>query len=79
MLHDCTLQEVLEDIGPYIRDCLRRDAGFRDRLWIFISFVPPFNHMPLHASVVRIGHRDLDQRLQYGPHIGALSWGSPDQ
>ena len=67
VLHDCTPQEVLEDIGPYIRDCLRRDAGFRDMLGIFISFVPPFNHIALHAGVVRIGRRDLDQRPQYGP------------
>ena len=66
-LYDCTPQEVLEDIGPCLRDCLRDDARFRDRLWIFVSFAPPFNYIALHAGVVGAGHRDLDRQPQYGP------------
>jgi len=70
VLCDCTPQEVLEVIGPYIRDCLRGDARFGDRLGAFISFAPPFSHIALHAGVIGIGHCDLDRRPQYGPPCG---------
>ena len=68
-LCDCTPQEV---VGPYIRDRLWRDARFRDRLWIFVSFAPPSNHIALHASVVGVGYRDLDRRPQYRPPYGCF-------
>ena len=71
-LCDCTPQEVLEVVGPYIRDRLWRDARFRDRLGIFISFASPFNHIALHASVVGVGYRDLDRRPQYRPPYGCF-------
>ena len=71
-LCDCTPQEVLEVVGPYIRDCLWRDARFRDRLGIFISFASPFNHIALHASVAGVGYRDLDRRPQYRPPYGCF-------
>jgi len=71
-LCDCTPQEVLEVIGPYIRDCLRGDARFGDRLGIFVSFAPLFNHITLHVGVVGVGYRDLDRRPQYGLPYGCF-------
>ena len=67
-LHDCTPQGILEVIGPYIRDYLRRDARFRDRLRIFVSFTS--SCILLHASVVGVGRHDVNRLPQDGPPHG---------
>ena len=67
-LEDCTPQEILEVIGPYIRDYFQRDARFRDRLGMFVSCIPP--RISFHASVVGVGCRGLDQLPRHGPPYG---------
>jgi hypothetical protein len=62
-LYECTLQEVLEVIGPYIRDYLRRDVRFRDRLGISVSSIS--QSISFHASVVGV-----DRLPQDGPPYG---------
>jgi hypothetical protein len=62
-LHQCTLQEVLEVIGPYIRDYLRRDVRFRDRLGMYVSSTS--RYISFHASAVGV-----DRLPQDGPPCG---------
>jgi hypothetical protein len=73
--HQCTLQEVIEVIGPYIRDYLRRDARFRNRLGVSISSVP--YRIVFHASVVGVGYRGPNRLPQncspYGNFEASLS------
>jgi len=73
MLDNCTPQEVLEDVGPYIRDYLRRDPRFRDRLGMFLRSRTHF--FLICASVVGDGHRGLDRLPQNGPPYGRFSVG----
>ena len=67
-LLDCTPQGVLEVVGPYIRDYLRRDPRFGDRLGMFVSCVPPC--ISFHASVVGVGCRGPDRLPHHGPPYG---------
>jgi hypothetical protein len=67
-LFQCTPQEVLEVIGPYIRDYLRRDARFRDRLGMFVSSAA--RRISFHASVVGIGYNGPNRLPEYGPPYG---------
>jgi len=63
-LLDCTPQEVLEVIGPYIRDYLRRDPRSRDRPGISLRFNT--HCISVRASVVGVGHRGPDRLPQDG-------------
>jgi len=66
MISDCTSQEVREEIGPYIRDHLRRDLRFRDsRLGILLESI--IHYISVSASVVGVGHRGPDRQPQDGP------------
>jgi hypothetical protein len=65
LLEDCTPQEVLEVIRPYIRDYLRRDARFRDRLGMCVSSTP--HSISFHASVVGVGHNGPNRPSERGP------------
>jgi len=67
-LYDCTPQEVLEVIGPYIRDYLRRDPRFRDRLEIVV--LSTVRCISFHASVVGVGYHGPNQLPQHGPPYG---------
>jgi len=53
-LENCTAQEVLEVIGSYVPDCLRRDARFRDRLAISLRLNT--RSVSLWASVAGVTH-----------------------
>ena len=67
-LHNYTPQGILEVMGPYIRDYLRRDPRFRDRLGMLLR-----SHaycILVCASVVGVGNRDPDRLLQDGPPYG---------
>ena len=63
--YDCTPEGVLEVIGPYIRDYLRRDPRFRDRLEMIV--LPTTHCITLHAGVVGVGCHDPNRLPQYGP------------
>ena len=67
-LRDCTLQEVLGTIGPYIRDYLRRDARFRDSLGMFISSTSLC--VFFYACAVKAGHHGPNRLSQHGPPYG---------
>ena len=67
-LHDCTPQGVLEVIGPYIRDYLRRDPRFKDRLGMSISSTP--SCISFHASVFGVGCYGPNRLPQRGPPHG---------
>ena len=69
-LCDCTQQEVLEVIGPYIRDYLRRDHRFRDRLGMIVSSI--IRCISFHASVVGIGFHGQNRLPQHGPPNGSF-------
>jgi len=69
-LHDCTPQGVLEVIGPYIRDYLRRDPRFRDSLGMFVSSTS--NCISFHASVAGVGCCGPNQLPQHGPPCGTF-------
>ena len=64
-IHDCTPQGVLEVIGPYIRDYLRRDPRFRDRVWMLVSSTAYY--ISFHASVVGVGCHGPHRARQCGP------------
>jgi len=66
-LHDCTPQGVLEVIGPYIRDYLRRDPRFKDRLGMFVSSTP--SHIAFKSSI-GVGHDGLNQQPRRGTIYG---------
>ena len=68
MLYDCTPQEVLEAIGPHIRDYLRRDPRFGDRLWMLVSST--IYYITFHASVVGVGCHGPDRVQRRGPPYG---------
>ena len=68
MLYDCTPQEVLEVIGPHIRDYLRRDPRFGDRLWMLVSST--VYYITFHASVVGVGCHGPDRVRRHGPPYG---------
>jgi len=68
-LQDCTPQEVLEVIGPYIRDYLRRDPRFRDRLGLFVSSTPSYIKF---RSNVGVQHDGSNRRPRYGPIYGSF-------
>lgn len=63
--HDCTLEEVSGTIVPWIRDYLRRDARFGDRLGIFASC--DSRSISLHVNVVGVECPGADQLPQDGP------------
>jgi hypothetical protein len=68
-IHNCTPQEVLEVVGPYIRDYLRRDGRFRDRLGIYVSSLR--STILFHASVVGVGEHGpslLPEHVQDSPY-----------
>jgi len=67
-LYDCTPQEVLEVIGPYIRDYLRRDPRFGDRPWMLVS--SNIYYITLHASIVGAGCHGPDRLPRHGPPYG---------
>ena len=58
--YDCTLKEIREIIGPYIRDYLRRE----DRLGISLSSTDPLS---LHASAIGTRRHGPDRLPQQGP------------
>jgi len=68
ILCDCTQQEVLDVMGPYIRDYLRRDPRFRDRLGILVS--SSSSCIWFHASVVGVGYHGPKRLPQHGPPYG---------
>jgi len=70
-LCDCTPQEVLEVMGPYIRDYLRRDSRFRDRLGIVVSST--LNCISFHATVVGVGCHAPNRLLQHGAPNGRFN------
>ena len=76
-LCDCTPQEVLEIMGPYIRDYLQRDPRFRDRLGIFVSSAS--NCISFHASVVGVGYHGPNRLPQHGPPYGRFKAILPQQ
>jgi hypothetical protein len=57
-IDDCTPQEVLAVIGPYIRDYLQRDARFRDRLGMYVSSTS--YGISFHASAVGVDRLPQD-------------------
>jgi hypothetical protein len=67
-LRDCTPQEVLEVIGPYIRDYLRRDARFRDRLGMYVSCTS--RSIAFRTSVVGVGYNGPTQLPKHDPPCG---------
>jgi hypothetical protein len=67
-LHKCTPQEVIEVIGPYIRDYLRRDPRFRNRPGIYVSSTP--RSISFCAGVVGVGYRGPNRLPQNGPPYG---------
>ena len=67
-LCDCTPQEFLEVMGPYVRDYLRHDPRFRDRLGLFVSSAS--NCISFHASVVGVGYHGPNRLPQHGPPYG---------
>ena len=76
-LYDCTQQEVLEVMGPYIRDYLQRDPRFKDRLGIFVS--SSSNCISFHASVVGVGYHGPNRLPQHGPPYGRFQAGLSQQ
>ena len=72
-LHDCTPQEVREEIGPYIRDYFRRDPRFRDRLEVLLE--SDIHYILISASVVEVRHHSPDRQLQGGPPRGRFGVG----
>jgi len=67
-LFGCTPQEVLEVIGPYIRDYLQRDPRFRDRLEIFLR--SDAYGISVRASAAEVGP---DRLPQNGPPYARFS------
>ena len=67
-LYDCTPQELLEVVGPYIRDYLRRDGRFRDRLGMLVSSTP--NRISFCANVVGVWYHGSNRLPQHGPPYG---------
>jgi hypothetical protein len=66
-IYDCTPQEVLAVIGPYIRDYLRRDARFRDRLEIHVSSTS--HGISFQAGVFGVWCNGLNRPpVHYTPH-----------
>ena len=63
--YDCTLEEIKESIGPYIRDYLRRDPRFEDRLGIYLSATG--GSISLCASVVGVGYHGPNRLPREGP------------
>jgi len=54
-----TLEETRQVVGPHIRDYLRRDARFGDKLCI--SILSTIGCVSLQASVLGVGYRRLDR------------------
>jgi len=71
ILRGCIAQGVREIVGPYIRDYLRRDGRFRDRLGMFVSFAPPC--ISFYANVVGVGYDRPNRLPQHGPPHGRFS------
>ena len=67
-LHDCTSEEVVEVIGPYIREYLRRDVRFKDRLRLFVFSTP--HCISFHVSVVGIGYHGSNRLPKRAPPYG---------
>ena len=64
-LVDCTAQEILEVVGPYIHDYLQRDGRFRDRLGVLAS--SDSGRILFEASVIEVGYRGPDRLPQHSP------------
>jgi hypothetical protein len=67
-LDNCTPQEVLEVIGPYIRDYLRRDARFIDRLGMYVSCTS--RSITFRTSVVGVGYNGPNRPSEHDPPYG---------
>ena len=61
----CTLEEVREAVGPYIRDYLHRDPRFKDRLGLFLSSTT--DCISLEVDVISDGYRDSNRLPQHDP------------
>jgi hypothetical protein len=69
--YGCLPYEVDNTILPYIRDYIRRDPRFVDRLGIFLSL--DNDRLSLHASVIGVGHCGPNRLPQQGPPFVAFS------
>ena len=67
-LADCTAEEILEVVGPYIHDYLRRDGRFRDRLGVLA--LSDSGRISFQASVIGVGNHGPDRLPQHGPPYG---------
>jgi len=67
-LRNCTRQQILEAVGPYIGDYLRRDPRFRDRLGMFVSSTS--RCISLHASVIGVEYYGKNRLPQHNPPYG---------
>ncbi|KAF9650310.1 hypothetical protein BDM02DRAFT_1452815 [Thelephora ganbajun] len=56
VLSDCTLEQIRQDIGPYIRNYLQRDPRFRDRLCVSLFSRPE----PISFDISAIDFEDLN-------------------
>jgi len=64
----CKFGEAHEIIGPYIRDYLRRDPRFEDRLGVFTS--SDLDFFSLRACTIGVEHHDLEgMPSQNPPHV----------
>lgn len=71
LFRDCTSEKISRIIGPWIRDYLRRDVRFRDKLGIFTTCSS--QSISLHASVIGAECHGPDQLPQHGPPYGKFT------
>lgn len=69
--YGCLSQEVGDTIMPYIRDYIRRDPRFEDRLGIFLSY--DNDRLSLQASVIGVGYCGPNRLPQQGPPFVTFS------
>jgi len=74
--YNCEQDEVREVVTPHIRDYLRRDPRFKDRLGVVISRYG--NRLLLRASVIGVGYHGPDRLPQQGPPFVTLSMKGDD-
>ena len=64
-LEGCTPKTIREVTGPYIRDYLRHNPGFKER--VRIRVLDLVGSLFLHATVIGVGDHDPSQRQEGGP------------
>jgi len=70
-LYDCTSFDLGETIGPYIRDCIRRDPRFEERLGVSILWTG--GCVSYRFSVIGVGYHGPDGLPQQGPPFATFS------